>query len=448
MKRTALALLLLLPLSAQAGSRFDDEPDAPAATGFAAILAPANGLLPKGGSTARLFVYRDDGTPFSTGAAAGSYEPGVEVALPPGTYFAEVARTRTGLRVSKFRVELGKTSVIPTGWVSVTAVERREQPRLNCEPWSADLTVFERDANGVAKMAQSNSHTEHEEFGALQLPVGPTEVVFNGEWFNKMSFSEVIQLNARVTMQQMLQREDFKNRIANDQEVRLHEIQYPIVQGWDSVVVRADVELGGTDQLFNILVGRDLQKTEGMEPQVVMCLPILEGLDGVQKMSKSLHNYVGISEAPGEMFGKLMSISDELMARYSVLLLGQEIDPLVHPMESKKSLAAALVARYHSDAEAAAARENWDAMFSRKDLASIELPEFRVGERRDLLGVVGEAYETIFSEPKSGSDVRRLIQQGSVQLDSEKLTDPKAEPVWTAGQVLKLDKKRSVRIAE
>ena len=275
-----------------------------------------------------------------------------------------------------------------------------------------------------------------------------TEVVFNGEWFNKMSFSEVIQLNARVTMQQMLQREDFKNRIANDQEVRLHEIQYPIVQGWDSVVVRADVELGGTDQLFNILVGRDLQKTEGMEPQVVMCLPILEGLDGVQKMSKSLHNYVGISEAPGEMFGKLMSISDELMARYSVLLLGQEIDPSVHPMESKKSLAAALVARYHSDAEAAAARENWEAMFSRKDLASIELPEFRVGERRDLLGVVGEAYETIFSEPKSGSDVRRLIQQGSVQLDGEKLTDPKAEPVWTAGQVLKLDKKRSVRIAE
>ena len=120
-----------------------------------------------------------------------------------------------------------------------------------------------------------------------------TEIVFNGEWFNKMSFSDVIQLNARVTMQQMLQREDFKNRIANDQEVRLHEIQYPIVQGWDSVEVRADVELGGTDQLFNILVGRDMQKNEGMEPQVVMCLPILEGLDGVQKMSKSLHNYVG-----------------------------------------------------------------------------------------------------------------------------------------------------------
>lgn len=274
-----------------------------------------------------------------------------------------------------------------------------------------------------------------------------TEVVFNGEWFNRMSFSEVIQLNARVTMQQMLQREDFKNRIANDQEVRLHEIQYPIVQGWDSVVVRADVELGGTDQLFNILVGRDLQKTEGMEPQVVMCLPILEGLDGVQKMSKSLNNYVGISEPPGEMFGKLMSISDELMARYAVLLLGQEIDPAAHPMESKKILAAALVTRYHGVSEAISARENWEAMFSRKDLATVELPDFAVGTRRDLVGVVGEAYETAFGETKTGSDVRRLIQQGSVQLDGEKLTDPKAEPAWAAGQVLKLDKKRSVRIA-
>ena len=180
MKRTALALLLLLPLSAHASSRFEDDADAPTVEGYAAILAPARGNLPKGGSTARLFIYREDGTPFSNGAAAGSYEPGVEVALPPGIYFAEVARTRTGLRVSKFRVEQGRTTVIPTGWVSVTAVERAEQPRMDCEPWFADLTVFERDAAGVAKMAQSNTHTEHEEFGALQLPVGETKVVFNG----------------------------------------------------------------------------------------------------------------------------------------------------------------------------------------------------------------------------------------------------------------------------
>lgn len=291
----------------------------------------------------------------------------------------------------------------------------------------------------------SNAETYTEQAFRI-LDKDKTEIVFNGEWFNKMSFSEVIQLNARVTMQQMLQREDFKNRLANDQEVRLHEIQYPIVQGWDSVVVRADVELGGTDQLFNILVGRDLQKSEGMEPQVVMCLPILEGLDGVQKMSKSLHNYVGISEPAAEMFGKIMSISDELMARYSVLLLGQEIDPALHPMESKKALAAALVTRYHSAEEATAARANWEAMFSRKDLGAVELPEFSLGDRRDVAGVVQAAFEQLES-PKSSSEVRRLLQQGSIQLDGEKLTDPKAEPAWSNGQVLKLDKKRSVRIA-
>ena len=190
-----------------------------------------------------------------------------------------------------------------------------------------------------------------------------------------------------------------------------------------------------------------MQKTEGMEPQVVMCLPILEGLDGVQKMSKSLNNYVGISEAPREMFGKLMSISDELMARYSLLLMGEEIDSTIHPMEAKKSLAAALVTRYYTTDEAAAARDNWEAMFSRKDLDAADIPDFAIGERRDLVGVVTEVYETIFSSPKSGSDVRRLIQQGSVQLDGEKLTDPRAEPAWARGQVLKVDKKRSVRIA-
>ncbi|MAS94506.1 MAG: tyrosine--tRNA ligase [Verrucomicrobiales bacterium] len=274
-----------------------------------------------------------------------------------------------------------------------------------------------------------------------------TEIKFNGEWFNKMSFTDVIQLNARVTMQQMLQREDFKNRIANDQEVRLHEIQYPIVQGWDSVEVESDVELGGTDQLFNILVGRDMQKSKDMEPQVVMCMPILEGLDGVQKMSKSLNNYVGISEPPGEMFGKLMSISDELMARYAILLLGEEIDSDMHPMEAKKSLAAKIVTRYHSEADAKAARENWESMFSKKDMASADLPEMEIGERKDIVGVVAQAFESVFETKRSGGDVRRLIQQGSVQLDGEKITDPKATPVWDSGQVLKLDKKRSVRIA-
>lgn len=272
-----------------------------------------------------------------------------------------------------------------------------------------------------------------------------TEIVFNGEWFNKMTFSEVIQLNARVTMQQMLQREDFKTRLEKNQEVRLHEIQYPIVQGWDSVMVRSDVELGGTDQLFNILVGRDLQKAEGQEPQVVMCVPILEGLDGVQKMSKSLNNYVGVSDEPGEMFGKLMSISDDLMARYYLLLLGEELDAGAHPMEAKKTLAEKITTRYHTAEAGKQARDNWEAQFSRKDTDAADLPEFVLGDRRDVAGVVQAAFESL-GEPKSGGDVRRLVQQGSIQLDGEKLTDPKAEPAWTSGQVLKLNKKRSVRL--
>ena len=165
-----------------------------------------------------------------------------------------------------------------------------------------------------------------------------TEIVFNSEWLGKMNFLEVIKLNSRVTLQQMLQRDDFKIRVEQGVPVFLHELQYPIMQGWDSVVVRADVELGATDQLFNIMVGRDLQKEEG-QPQQVACLqPILEGLDGVQKMSKSLNNYVGICEPPKEMFGKLMSISDVLMARYYEVLFGEELPP-IHPMEAKKQLA-------------------------------------------------------------------------------------------------------------
>ncbi len=317
-----------------------------------------------------------------------------------------------------------------------------------------DFTAQIGDPSGRSKTRPQLTHEEVMENAKTFtdqafkiLDESSTEVVYNGDWFNKMSFAEVIKLNARVTMQQMLQREDFRNRIAANQEVRLHEIQYPIVQGYDSVMVRADVEIGGTDQLFNILVGRDMQKAEGMEPQVVMCVPILEGLDGVQKMSKSLDNYIGVNEPAGEMFGKLMSISDELMVRYYLLLLGETLDAEQHPLVAKKALAQKIVARYHSDEAAAAVLADWDKRSSGK-LDEVTLPEFAVPSgdaRRDLLGVVQAAFESI-DEPKSGGDTRRLIQQGSIQLDGEKLTDPKAEPAWAAGQVLKLNKKRSVRI--
>jgi len=172
-----------------------------------------------------------------------------------------------------------------------------------------------------------------------------TETVFNGDWFRKMSFEDVIRLNSRVTLQQMLQRDDFRERIDKEQAIRAHEIQYPIMQGWDSVMVKADVELGGTDQLFNILVGRDFQKEERLSQQVVFLLPILEGLDGSRKMSKSFGNFVAINDAASDMFGKLMSVSDELMARYYLLLLGRSLSKQVHPLEAKKDTRLALELR-------------------------------------------------------------------------------------------------------
>lgn len=277
-----------------------------------------------------------------------------------------------------------------------------------------------------------------------------TEVVFNGVWFRRMSYEEVLRLNSQVTLQQMLQREDFHTRIDAAQEVRLHEIQYPIMQGWDSVEVRADVEIGGTDQLFNILVGRDLQKAHGQPPQVAVLMPLLEGLDGVRKMSKSYGNYVAVSDPPAEMFGKLMSLSDELMGRYYQLLLGAARDPAGHPMEAKKDLAERLTARYHDAAAAAAARADWDTRFSRKDLAAAELPELALAELPAGLTVVALAahvFATVFGLPKSNGEIRRqFVTAGAVQLNGTRLDDPNATVTLSPGDVLRLSKKHAVRV--
>jgi tyrosyl-tRNA synthetase len=273
-----------------------------------------------------------------------------------------------------------------------------------------------------------------------------TETVFNSEWLGKMNFLEVIRLNSRVTLQQMLQRDDFKARVEQGLPVFLHELQYPLLQGWDSVVIRADIELGATDQLFNIMVGRDLQKEEG-QPQQVACLqPILEGLDGAQKMSKSLNNYVGICEAPTEMFGKLMSISDVLMGRYYEVLLGEKV-PAIHPMEAKKELAFKIVEQFHDRPSATAALEEFNLRFAKRDLDSVELPKVRAIELgNDFVSAIVTAYSEGFGIVRSRSEARRLVEQGSVQWRGEKITNPKAEIRFTPGEILKLDKTRAVRL--
>ncbi|MGE9270144.1 MAG: tyrosine--tRNA ligase [Verrucomicrobiales bacterium] len=278
-----------------------------------------------------------------------------------------------------------------------------------------------------------------------------TEIVYNGDWFRKMSYEDVLRLNARVTLQQMLQREDFRNRVDSATEIRLHELQYPVMQGWDSVEIQSDVEIGGTDQLFNMLVGRDLQKEEGQPQQVVILVPLLEGLDGVRKMSKSYENYVGVNDSPQEMFGKLMSTSDELMARYYQLLLGEDLDSNMHPMEAKKALAEKLTTRYHDAAAAAAARADWDTRFSKKNLGDAELPEIplsSLGAQASVLSLAAHCFETAFNLKKSNGELKKqFITTGSVQLNGRKLTDPNAPVLPEAGDVLKLSKKHAVRFS-
>jgi tyrosyl-tRNA synthetase len=273
-----------------------------------------------------------------------------------------------------------------------------------------------------------------------------TEIVFNSDWLGKMNYLEVIRLNSRVTLQQMLQRDDFKARMEQALPVFLHELQYPILQGWDSVVVRADVELGATDQLFNIMVGRDLQKEEGQSQQVACLQPILEGLDGAQKMSKSLNNYVGICEPPREMLGKLMSISDVLMARYYEVLFGEKL-PAIHPMEAKKQLAVRVVEQFHDRSAAQEALEEFNLRFAKRDLESVELPRVKAAELGDdLVSAVVAAFAKGFGVVKSRSEARRLVEQGSVQWRGEKIANSKAQISFAPGEILRLDKTRAVRL--
>jgi len=257
-----------------------------------------------------------------------------------------------------------------------------------------------------------------------------TKICFNSEWMGKMSASDLIQLASKYTVAQMLERNDFNKRYRSQQPIAIHEFLYPLVQGYDSVVLRADVELGGTDQKFNLLVGRELQKQMGQTPQVVMTMPILEGLDGVQKMSKSLDNYIGIAEPADEMFGKLMSISDKLMWRYIELLsfknsaeiqeLRNSVTEGANPKDIKVAFAQEIVARFHDQAAATHAHEQFVARFKQGALPE-HIPEvtvFALGDRMVIGNVLKEA-----GLSTSTSEAMRLIQQGAVRIDGERIHD-------------------------
>jgi len=291
---------------------------------------------------------------------------------------------------------------------------------------------------------ERNAETYREQAFKI-LDQSKTEIVYNGSWLGKLSFEDVIRLNSNVTLQQLLQREDFRARMKSEQPIHAHEIQYPIMQAYDSVMVKADVELGGTDQLFNILLGRDLQKQNGQPQQIVLLTPILEGLDGKQKMSKSLGNYVALNDSPAEMFGKLMSISDELMVRYYLLLLSRELPKNKHPLQAKKELAAEIVATYHSRAAANKAEEEWTRRFSEKRLSETELP-ILASQSNETVTIVVKGF-AVHGITKSRAEASRLIKQGSIQLDGAKLRNPTEQITLSPNQILRLDKTHAVRIA-
>ena len=281
-----------------------------------------------------------------------------------------------------------------------------------------------------------------------------TEVVFNSEWLGKLSASDMIGLASKCTVARMLEREDFSNRFANQLPISIHEFMYPLVQGYDSVALKADVELGGTDQKFNLLVGRELQREWGQAPQTVITMPLLEGLDGVNKMSKSLGNYIGINEPADEIYGKIMSISDELMLRYYELLSDLtvvELDKLqaelkdgtLHPMAAKKQLAREMVGRYHGDDAAVLADENFIRRFKNHENPE-DMPEFvraPEGGKVMLCKVLAEAGLT-----KSNSEGRRSIQGGGVKVNGEKISDENQEIDCAGEYIIQVGKRRFVKV--
>lgn len=300
---------------------------------------------------------------------------------------------------------------------------------------------------------KSNAKTYFEQVGRI-LDVDKITVRYNSEWLSKLSFEDFLKVAGKVTLARIIERDDFQQRLLENQPIGLHELFYPLLQAYDSVVLEADVELGGTDQTFNLLMGRHLQEHFGQEPQVVLTLPILEGLDGVKKMSKSLGNYVGLAEPADQAYGKLMSISDEMMWRYYALLLYKPEEELkvlkkkvksgdLHPMNLKKDLSRQVIARFWSEDEADKAQQKFEALFQKRDYtkanevaldASTDNPVWIVSLLRNLGAV------------KGSSEAKRLLEGGAVEIDGDVVKDFKANVTWKPGMIIKVGKHRIYQI--
>lgn len=284
-----------------------------------------------------------------------------------------------------------------------------------------------------------------------------TKLVFNSEWLASLNFAEIIKLSSKYTVARMLERDDFAKRFKECLPISIHEFFYPLMQGYDSIVLNADIEIGGSDQRFNLLMGRTLQKEYGQEPQIALLMPILEGLDGINKMSKSLGNYIGIDESPREMYGKTMSLPDHMMLRYFELVTPVSIEELreiesglknetIHPRDLKMRLAREIVSQYHSSEAAFTAEEEFKRIFQQKDLPD-EIPDYRISEDiledgtiwlPRLLVAIGSAGST--------SEARRLIQHGGVKIDGLRITDPNFHVSPVSEMIIQVGKRKFNRI--
>ncbi len=323
-----------------------------------------------------------------------------------------------------------------------------------------DYTATVGDPSGANKTRPMLSHEKVMENAKTYLSqagkildMNKTEIIYNSNWFEKMTFSEVIKLAAKMTVARMIERDDFTKRYNAGIPISVNEFIYPLMQGYDSIMVKSDVELGGTDQLFNLLVGRDLQRDEGIEPQVALTTPLLEGIDGNKKMSKSLGNYIGITESTKEMFGKAMSIPDNLMRKYFELTTDLSLDAInklldvhTHPRTAKVSLAKAIVRRYHGDKEADSAAEEFDRIFKNRELPD-EIPETRIPAKELTDGKIWIVkLVTLCGFASTNSEARRLVIQGGITINNESINDPALNIEIKPDMILKVGKRRFARI--
>jgi len=306
------------------------------------------------------------------------------------------------------------------------------------------LTLEETRINGQSYLEQAT----------LVLSKERLFIRYNSEWLDKMSFRDVIHLSAQYTVAQMLVRDDFEKRFKNEIPISIHELLYPLAQAMDSVAIDSDVELGGTDQKFNLLVGREIQKAYNVEPQCILTVPILEGLDGVEKMSKSLNNYIALTDTPKEMFGKTMSIPDNLIGRYYLYAIQEKKDKVkeiedgivqgtVHPRDAKAQLAKRLVARYHSEEEAQSAAEEFDRIFKHKDLPD-HIEEYSIETDNNILNIVDLLALGNFVTSKK--EAKRLIQQGGVYVDNNRIEDINELIDISDWKLFKLGKRRFFKV--